>query len=58
LSVLVLRLRRQFEKMTNLRSDTIMPAVPVPLAQRGTRGVDAKTNLEVGLPDRAMLVLP
>ena len=54
LKVLVLRLRRVFEKMTNLRSvtvahqnfegtaRTIMPAMPDPLGQPDTRGLDVK----------------
>lgn len=66
---MALRLRRWFEKTTNLGSaigrhrklegdaGTIMPTVPAPLEPCGRRGVGGEVRMEVGLPDRAMLVL-
>jgi hypothetical protein len=69
LRAMMLRLRRSFEKTTNLGSaigrhqkvegntGTIMPMVPAPPEPSGRRGVGREARMEAGLPDRAILVL-
>jgi hypothetical protein len=69
LRAMMLRLRRSFEKTTNLGSaiglhqkvkgdtGTIVPMVPAPPEPCGRRGVGREARMEAGLPDRAILVL-